>query len=93
MMTATDEMSCQELVELVTDHLEGTLDAATARRFRAHLEQCPACVAYLQQMELTIALTGRVDSASLSPDARRLLLDTFRDWANAPRSTADEGTS
>jgi anti-sigma factor RsiW len=50
-------MTCQELVELVTDYFDGALDAATRAEFDAHLAVCPGCVTYLEQMRTTIRLT------------------------------------
>ena len=54
------EMTCQELVELVTEYLEGALPASDRRRFDEHLAECPHCVAYLDQMRITIRLVGRL---------------------------------
>jgi anti-sigma factor RsiW len=50
-------MSCQELVELVTDYLEGALPPEDVARFEAHVAACPGCEAYLEQMRTTIAVT------------------------------------
>jgi anti-sigma factor RsiW len=79
--TDTDHLPCQELVELVNDYLEGLLPAGAQARFEEHLVECPACASYVEQMRLTIAITGRVHSDQLSPEARRSLLETFRGWA------------
>jgi anti-sigma factor RsiW len=73
-------MSCKDFVELVTEYLEGTLPAADARRFEAHMELCPWCVRYFEQMKTTLRTVGRIDEESLSPDARDALLHAFRDW-------------
>ena len=50
---------CQQVVELVTDYLEGALSPAEHRRFEAHLAGCPHCTEYLAQMRETIRLAGR----------------------------------
>jgi anti-sigma factor RsiW len=76
----SDELSCQELVALVTDYFERALPAAEARRFEAHLADCDGCVAYLEQMRQTIALLGRLREDDLPPAARERLLVVFRDW-------------
>ena len=81
-------MTCQELVELVTEYLEGTMPAADRERFDAHLEICPGCVTYVEQIRDTIRLVGR--SAVAEPDAlpgMDELLATFRDFraSSAPR--------
>jgi anti-sigma factor RsiW len=49
-----DELACVEVVELVTDYLEGVLPAAEARRLERHLDTCPGCTEYVEQMR-TIA--------------------------------------
>jgi len=77
-MTAQDEMSCRDLVELVTEYLEGTLDAEAHSRFEAHLEICEGCVAYVEQMRSTMRVLGAIPEESLSPDVRDRLLEIFR---------------
>ncbi len=82
-MNAQDEMTCRELVEVVTDYLEGALAEEDVRRFEAHLEECPYCVEYVRQMRKTIEALGELDEASIAPETRRDLLEAFRDWRNA----------
>jgi anti-sigma factor RsiW len=76
-------LSCQELVELVTDYLEGTLSRRARHRFDAHITACDGCTAYLEQMRETIRVTGRLDVESLPPQAREELLDAFRGWKDS----------
>jgi anti-sigma factor RsiW len=71
---------CKELVELVTDYVEGTLSPEERRRFDEHLEICPGCVTYVEQMRATIAATGTLREESVAPAARDALLSAFRDW-------------
>jgi anti-sigma factor RsiW len=82
-MTPTEEMSCRELVELVTEYLEGTLAPAERRRFGAHLGGCRHCRAYLEQMRLTIGALGRLTEADVAPDAEAALRRAFRGWKRA----------
>jgi anti-sigma factor RsiW len=79
-MTAQPEMSCRELVELVTDYLEDALDAETRERFEAHLQVCDGCSAYVEQMRTTVRVLGEIPEESLSPDVRDRLLEAFRGW-------------
>ena len=80
-MTASRaEMTCQELVELVTEYLEGTLSPAERERFEAHLRVCDGCTTYLDQMRQLIAALGRLTEETIPEDAKRALLDAFRDW-------------
>ena len=76
-MTPTDEMSCRELVELVTEYFEGRLAAAERARFEAHLA---ACRHYLDQMRRTIAVVGQLPEESVTPAARDDLIEVFRAW-------------
>ena len=69
---------CQEVVELVTDYLEGALSPADRRRFEAHLAGCPHCTEYLAQMRETIRLAGRVAPEDLTPAMRTDLTDLYR---------------
>jgi anti-sigma factor RsiW len=78
-----EHMACQELVEVITDYLEGTLPARHRTRFEAHLALCEPCVVYLEQMRASIALAGRLPPAALSAHAREALLDAFRGWRTA----------
>ena len=78
--TQTTPLSCQELVELITDYLEGALAPADVARFERHLDGCDGCRAYVEQMRQTIAALGHLPPESLSPEAERELLAAFRDW-------------
>jgi anti-sigma factor RsiW len=73
-------LTCQELVELVTDYLEGSLGWRDRRRVAKHLDACAACTRYLAQMRETLDLLGTVPVETLSPEARSTLLDAFRDF-------------
>jgi anti-sigma factor RsiW len=72
-------MTCQELVELVTDYLEGALDPETRARFEQHLSLCPGCETYLEQMAETAARLGEIPVETLSAEAQAVLLAAFRD--------------
>jgi anti-sigma factor RsiW len=76
----TPEMRCNELVEVITEYLEGTLPAQDRARFDRHLAKCDGCRAYLDQMRKTIRALGHLPPESLSPEAERALLDAFKGW-------------
>ena len=76
------QLSCQELVEIVTDYLDGALTPEEARRFEEHVGKCGGCHVYVEQMRMTISLTGRVDGTGLPPEAEAALLRAFADWKN-----------
>lgn len=73
-------LSCREMVEIVTDYLEGRLDAAARERFEAHVAECDACTRYIEQMRITVRALGHIPPETISPEAERELLAAFRDW-------------
>jgi anti-sigma factor RsiW len=80
MSIGAEQLSCQELVELVTSYLEGALPELDRQRFEEHLTRCDGCTKYVEQMRATILVTGRLRPADIGPEAERKLLDAFRDW-------------
>jgi anti-sigma factor RsiW len=83
MTVEVEQLSCQELVELVTDYFEDALAFADRERFEAHISRCDGCTKYLEQIRATIRIAGRLEPDTLSPEAERALLDAFRGWKSA----------
>jgi predicted anti-sigma-YlaC factor YlaD len=71
---------CQEVVELITDYLEGALDSEQVAALEAHLSLCGPCRDYVEQMRQTIAVMGRVPTETLTDDAKADLLAAFRGY-------------
>ena len=80
-------LTCQELVELVTDYLDGALSRDDRSRFEAHIGACTNCREYLAQFEQTIAVTGTLREDDLEPAARDALLAQFGEWRNESSSS------
>ncbi len=78
-----NDMSCKELVELVTDYLEGALPPEDHRRFELHIGKCDWCKLYIDQIRLTIKAASKLTEDSLDPQAKEELLAVFRTWKNA----------
>ncbi|MHA6784103.1 anti-sigma factor family protein [Pseudonocardia saturnea] len=76
--TTPRDVACIELVELLTDYLEGVLPPDEVAAVDAHLALCPPCRIYLDQMRATIAALGTVPVETLSAEAQDTLLDAFR---------------
>ena len=76
------ELTCAELVELVTDYLERRLTIRDTERFEEHVAFCDGCSAYFEQMRLTIASAGRLRETDLPPELEARLLDAFRGWSS-----------
>ena len=83
------EMSCRELVELVTEYLEGAMSPSETARLEEHLQACRGCRSYLDQMQRTIQVVGHVPEESVTPSAQEDLLKVFQAWkANGPNGPA-----
>jgi anti-sigma factor RsiW len=78
-----EHVTCQEVVELVTDYLDHALPADEAALFEQHINFCDGCDFYLAQMRTTIQTVGRIGEEHVPPDARERLLTAFRDWRRA----------
>ena len=76
-------ISCQEVVELVSDYLEGRVDDAARVEIEAHLELCPGCDEYLRQMRTTIRTLGYVPLDTLPDAAKEELTAAFRNITRA----------
>jgi anti-sigma factor RsiW len=74
------DLACREVVELVTDYLEGVLDDRDRERFERHLGGCDGCAAYLEQMRVTLRVAGRLEPEAIDPAFRERLLVAFRGW-------------
>jgi anti-sigma factor RsiW len=79
MTESHEHISCQELVELVTDYFDGAMTPDEAALFEQHLNFCDGCDWYVEQMRATIATVGRVQDAELPAPMRDRLLAAFRD--------------
>jgi anti-sigma factor RsiW len=73
------EITCQELVEVITDYFEGNLAPDRVAVFEAHLELCDGCKAYLDQMRMTVATVGRIEEADVPAEMRDTLIAAFRE--------------
>lgn len=80
MAESADHVTCQEVVELVTDYFEGALPADVADLFEQHLNFCEGCVSYVDQMRSTVSVVGRIREQDVPPETRERLLTAFRDW-------------
>ena len=83
MAESHDHLSCQEVVELVTDYLEGALPAEDAGLFEQHLNFCEGCVWYVDQLKRTVETLGEVREEDVPPEAKDRLMAAFRDWRSS----------
>ena len=82
-MATVDDMTCRDLVGLVTDYLEGALTLGERYRFERHLGACSVCPRYVEQLRATIRVLGRLHEDDVPLPARDALLGAFRAWKSA----------
>jgi Putative zinc-finger len=75
-----DHITCQEVVELVTDYIERALPADETSLFEQHLNFCDGCIVYVEQMRSTVATVGAVREEDVPPETKDKLLAAFREW-------------
>jgi anti-sigma factor RsiW len=73
-------MNCRQVVELMSDYLEGALSAVERGRFEDHIAGCDGCRAYLAQLRMTRKITGRLADEPVPPAVEKELLEAFRSW-------------
>jgi anti-sigma factor RsiW len=74
------DLVCQQAIELLTEYLEDKLSRRQRRRLERHLRACPNCSNYLEQIRITIRLTGTMEREELTPDAVDDLTELYRRW-------------
>ena len=80
MAESHDHLSCQEVVELVTDYLDESLSADDASLFEQHLNFCEGCVWYVDQLRTTVEAVGVIHEEDVPPEAKERLMSAFRSW-------------
>ena len=72
--------SCQEVVGLATDYLEGALSAEEMTRFELHLNLCDGCFGFLEQVRTTAAMAGVLSEEQMPDEMKTSLLAAFQEW-------------
>jgi anti-sigma factor RsiW len=73
-------LTCQQVTELVTDHVEGRLGLLDRLRFQLHLGLCRHCRAYLRQLRAASRAMGRLPEPGLPRELEDELLRRFEGW-------------
>jgi anti-sigma factor RsiW len=83
MTESADHISCQEVVELVTDYLDKALPPDEAALFEQHINFCDGCIWHVEQIKATAAALGEIREEDISPEAKDRLLRAFRNWRDS----------
>jgi anti-sigma factor RsiW len=74
------QLTCRQVVEIISDYLDDALPPDDRRRVEEHLAVCEGCTNYLQQMRETIRLTGMLTEEQVPEEQMQALLRAFRTW-------------
>jgi anti-sigma factor RsiW len=85
-MSETTSFSCRQVVDLVTDYVEGALPPSDRLAFEQHVAICPPCRAYFAQMRTVIRVAGSLREDDLPVPVREKLVNAFRDWKHGSQS-------
>jgi anti-sigma factor (TIGR02949 family) len=80
MAESANHLSCQEVVELVTEYLDESLPPEDASLFEQHLNFCEGCVWYVDQLRTTVETVGEIREEQIPPETKERLMGAFRDW-------------
>lgn len=72
-------LTCQAVVELITDSLEDALPARDRGAYEVHLASCAACTVFVDQMRRTVYALRTVGPDLPIPPCDELV-ETFRDY-------------
>ena len=73
-------IACMDVVEVVTDWMEGALDDDLRTDLEEHLVICPDCAAFVHQLRLTRRALGQAGSGDVPAVLRERLLAAFSEW-------------
>ena len=79
-MSAPEDITCREIVELVNDYVEGVLGPDEREAVEMHLNLCDGCTDYVRQLRVAIALTGELPADALPPEVEEELCNAFRSF-------------
>jgi predicted anti-sigma-YlaC factor YlaD len=72
--------TCQQIVEVVTEYLDGGLETSDRVAFERHVAICPPCRGYLSQIRWVSRVAGGLRADELPEHVRDGLLSAFAEW-------------
>ena len=83
-MSSRAAETCQQVVDLVTEYLDGGLEPHERLAFERHVAICPPCRGYLSQIRRVSRVAGSLTEDHVPERLRSSLLEAFRDWKSGP---------
>ena len=76
--------TCQEVVDLTAEFVEGAMSPDEAALFEVHLNYCDGCVTFVDQIRTAAELASHVTEDEVPDELKAKLLDAFHDWRRSP---------
>lgn len=82
-------MMCNELVNLLADYLDGSMDPILREELKGHIELCESCMSFLKTYDITRIVAREARSEEIPLDFReslkRFVLDKIREGSEEIR--------
>jgi hypothetical protein len=72
--------TCEEVVELTAEFVDGAMSPAQMTQFEMHLNFCDGCFYFVDQIRETAGLARHTDVEQIPEDTKAKLVQAFRDW-------------
>jgi anti-sigma factor (TIGR02949 family) len=72
--------SCEEIVQLAAEYLEGVMTENERTEFELHLNFCEGCFRFVDQVKTTAAMADRLSDEQIPAELKEKLVSAFRDW-------------
>jgi anti-sigma factor RsiW len=73
-----EALVCKEVVEMVSEYLDGAMSPADRARLEQHLLVCPPCTSHVGQVRATIGHIAKLRAGA--PVVGPAVVDLFREW-------------
>jgi hypothetical protein len=74
-------MNCNELVEKVTDYLDGALPQEDQVRWQQHVAVCVGCVGHLDEVDTMLGLMSSIEPEPIDCGLEDNLVSIYRQWS------------
>ncbi len=84
-------LTCEKLVGLLADYLDGSLDRETARALERHLDGCASCLNFIKTYKATTAWVGEVTYEEIPEELKDRLASFLKTKIRQEKAGRDQG--
>jgi predicted anti-sigma-YlaC factor YlaD len=82
LMRLMGRRTCEDVVAVLHDYFDGTLDPKLATAIELHFRDCPDCRTFSKTYGETIRLTGELATDDIPEEVRNRVRDALRERSN-----------